>query len=77
MLEPGIHSVSVAEYEMEYEVADKLVSSDNEMVRDVVVEEVTDTLSPSGEENIVIGGNHTDLYTNTRVTMSAILMFTY
>ena len=54
---------------MEYEVADKLVSSENEMVRDVVVEEVTDTLSPSGEENIVIGGNHTDLYTNTRVTM--------
>ena len=33
---------------MEYEVADKLSSSDNEMVRDVVVEEVTDTLSPSG-----------------------------
>ena len=45
---------------MEYEVADKLVSSDNEMVRDVVFEEITDTLSPSGEENIVIGGNHTD-----------------
>ena len=45
---------------MEYEVADKFVSSDNEMVRDVVDEEVTDTLSPSGEENIVIGGNHTD-----------------
>ena len=38
---------------MEYGAADKFVSSDNEMVRDVVVEEVTDILSPSGEENIV------------------------
>ena len=35
---------------MEYEVAVKLSSSVNEMVRDVVVEEMTDTLSPSGEE---------------------------
>ena len=33
---------------MKYEVADKLSSSAHEMVRDVVVEEVTDTLSPSG-----------------------------
>ena len=33
---------------MEYEVAVKLSSSAHEMVRDVVVEEMTDTLSPSG-----------------------------
>ena len=38
---------------MEYEVAIKLASSTHEMVRDVVVEEVTDTLSASDEENIV------------------------
>ena len=41
---------------MEYEVADKLSSSAQEMVRDVVVEEVTDTLSTSGVENIVCRG---------------------
>ena len=35
---------------MEYEVAVKLSSSIHEMVRDVVVEEMTDTLSPSGEK---------------------------
>ena len=34
---------------MEYEVA-VTPSSAHEMVRDVVVEEVTDTLSPPGEE---------------------------
>ena len=39
---------------MEYEVAVTPSSSAHEMVRDVVVEEVTDTLSPSGVENIVI-----------------------
>ena len=39
---------------MEYESAVKLSSSAHEMVRDVVVEEMTDTLSPSGEENIVL-----------------------
>ena len=38
---------------MEYEVAVKLSSNAHEMVRNVVDEEVTDTLSPSGEENIV------------------------
>ena len=38
---------------MEYEVAVKLSTSAHEMVRDVVVEEMTDTLSTSGEENIV------------------------
>ena len=37
---------------MEYEVAIKLSSSAHEMVRDVVVEEVTNTLSTSGEENM-------------------------
>ena len=35
---------------MEYEAADKLSTSAHEMVKDVVVEEMTDTLSPSGEE---------------------------
>ena len=35
---------------MEYEAADKLSFSAHEMVKDVVVEEVTDTLNPSGEE---------------------------
>ena len=35
---------------MEYEVAVKLSTSAHEMVRDVVGEEITDTLSPSGEE---------------------------
>ena len=33
---------------MEYEVAVKLSSSANEMVRDAVIKEVTDTLSPPG-----------------------------
>ena len=44
---------------MEYEVAVKLSSSAHEMVRDVVDEAVTDTLSPSGcidnEENVHTG----------------------
>ena len=35
---------------MEYEVAVTPSTSAHEMVRDVVVEEMTDTLSPSGEE---------------------------
>ena len=35
---------------MEYEVAVKLSSSANEMIKDVEVEEVTNTLSPSGVE---------------------------
>ena len=35
---------------MEYEVAVTPSASVNEMVRDVVVEEMTDTLSPSGVE---------------------------
>ena len=34
---------------MEYEVAVTPSTSAHEMVRDVVVEEMTDTLSPSGE----------------------------
>ena len=38
---------------MEYEVAVTPSSSAHEMVRDVVVEEMTYTVSPSGEENIV------------------------
>ena len=37
---------------MEYEVAITPSSSAHEMVRDVVVEEVTNTLSTSGEENM-------------------------
>ena len=36
--------------EYEYEAADKLSTSAHEMVKDVEVEEMTDTLSPSGEE---------------------------
>ena len=35
---------------MEYEVAVTPSTSAHEMVRDVVVEEITDTLNPSGEE---------------------------
>ena len=35
---------------MEYEVAITPSTSAHEMVRDVVFEEITDTLSPSGEE---------------------------
>ena len=35
---------------MEYEVAVTPSTSTNEMVRDVVVGEVTDTVSPAGEE---------------------------
>ena len=37
---------------MKYEVAVIPSTSAHEMVRDLVVEEMTDTLSPSGEENI-------------------------
>ena len=35
---------------MEYEVAVTPSTSAHEMVRDVVVEEITDAVSPSGEE---------------------------
>ena len=38
---------------MEYEVAIKLSTSTHEMVRDVVVEEMTDTVSPSGRRELI------------------------
>ena len=38
---------------MEYEVAETPSTSAHEMIRDVVVEEVTDTLSPSGGRELI------------------------
>ena len=38
---------------MEYEVAVTSSTSAHEMVRDVVVEEITDTLSPSGRRGFI------------------------
>ena len=54
---------------MKYESAVKLSSSANEMVRDVVVEEVTDTLSPSGcrQECIIYVASHIEPHTNLQL----------